>query len=297
MPSAERISDIVSNALSQYGLGFGNVFYVSSTQTGAADSPGRGLTPETALATIDYAIGRCTASNGDVIVALPGHVETLTAAASVAMDVAGVSIVGVGRGRNRPRFNYTTAAAASLNVTAARCAIYNCVFTAIGVDAVTAAINVSGADFIFADNEMELADATNQAVLGILTAATATRMIIERNFIHGSADAGTATAIRHVAGNDCIIRDNIIWGNYTTSLGGIDNTAAVTGLQIHRNNIANNTASSTKAIVCHASTTADISRNVYRILSGTAPVTCAGGYGAGASYYTAAAGVTAGTLI
>jgi len=296
MPGAHRIENIVDTALAQHGRGFGNVYFVSSTQTGASNSEGRGLTPQTSLSTVDYAIGRCTADAGDTIVVLPGHVETLTAAASVALDVAGVSIIGLGVGRQRPIFNYTTAAAASFNVTAARCAVHNCVFTPIGVDAVTAAINVSGADFVFTGNEMELADATNQAVLGILTAATATRMRIDGNYFHGSADAGTAAAIRHVAGADCVISNNVFRGNYTTTLGAIDNTAAVANLIVMGNAIANLTASSTKGIVFHGSTTGQVINNRIAIRSGTAPVTAAAG-DVGGNYYTAAAGVTAGTLL
>ena len=298
MPSAERISDIVSNALSQYGLGFGNVFYVSSTQTGASDSAGRGLTPETALLTVATAISRASADNGDVIVTLPTHVEVLTAAGTNTMSKAGVSILGVGRGRSRGRFNYTTSAAASFNVTAARCSVFNCVFTATGVDAVTAAINVSAADFTLEGCEMELADATNQAVLGILTTAAADRMRIVNNRIHGTADAGTATAIRIVGGSNSSIIGNFITGAYTTSLGGIENNTTIANrLQIDGNTIINATASSTVCVAGTSNPTGSVTNNRLSILSGTAPITGTGWNVVGGNYYKAAAGVAAGTLL
>ena len=58
----------------------GNVFFVQSTHAGAADAAGRGRTPSQPLATIDYAVGLCTAGQGDLIIVLPGHVETVSAA-------------------------------------------------------------------------------------------------------------------------------------------------------------------------------------------------------------------------
>ena len=62
----------------------GNVYYVSSS-TGSSTGPG--FTPENAYATIDQAIGACTAGNGDVILVMPGHTETLSAAAGIDADV------------------------------------------------------------------------------------------------------------------------------------------------------------------------------------------------------------------
>lgn len=53
-------------------------------------------------ATIDAAIGYTTASRGDVILVAPGHTETITGAAGIALDVAGVSVIGLGTGSDRP---------------------------------------------------------------------------------------------------------------------------------------------------------------------------------------------------
>ena len=64
-------------------------FVDSSTGVNLSDN----RTKTRPYATIDYAIGQCTASAGDVIIVFPGHTETITAAAGIALDVAGVSIV------------------------------------------------------------------------------------------------------------------------------------------------------------------------------------------------------------
>ena len=199
----------------------GNVIYVSSTAS-TSSATGPGYSPETAFTSVALALasGSVVASNGDTVVVMPGHVETIIGAAGVALSKIGVAIIGMGVGRQRPIFNYTTAAAASLDVTAAKCSITNCVFTMIGVDAVTAGINVSGADFVFADNEVEFADGTNQATLALLTAATASRMQILRNYFHGSANAGTAACIRHVAGDGVRIDgDRVYVGDELVGVG------------------------------------------------------------------------------
>lgn len=82
----------------------GNVFFVDSGAASAAD--GNAMTdPKKPGATIDAAIGRCTANNGDMIFVMPGHTENLTG--SIAMDVAGITVVGLGQGHTRPRLSYT----------------------------------------------------------------------------------------------------------------------------------------------------------------------------------------------
>lgn len=137
----------------------GNVFYVDSAV--GTDGAGYGSTPDAPLATIDYAIGLCTASQGDVILVLPGHAEDV--AAAITCDIAGVKIIGLGESNDRPaltgadvldaitvtaddvtienlRFPTPSAAVTALiNVAAANCKVRKCVFElgANIVDAVT----------------------------------------------------------------------------------------------------------------------------------------------------------------
>lgn len=107
----------------QLGFSAGTTYYVDSTSAYDGDSATKaGTSPDEPFSTLDYAIGRCTASKGDTIVVMPGHVETTTA---IALDVAGVRIVGLGYGRNRPTFTATTAATDLINITAANCWIEN----------------------------------------------------------------------------------------------------------------------------------------------------------------------------
>jgi len=103
-----------------------DIFFVCSV-TGT-DGAGYGQNPDAPCATIDYAIGLCTANKGDVIYVLPGHTETVSAT-SIALDVAGITIIGLGNGSNRPTFTFG-AAAATITVSAANCAWKNCRFVA-----------------------------------------------------------------------------------------------------------------------------------------------------------------------
>lgn len=93
----------------------GNVFFVNSA-TGA-NTADVGKSASTPFATLDYAIGRCTASHGDVIIVMPGHAETISAT-QIYLDVAGITIIGLGNGDNRPSFTLSAAAAPLISISA-----------------------------------------------------------------------------------------------------------------------------------------------------------------------------------
>src|SRR4030095_6142797 len=99
-------------------------FFVSST-TGSNGNDGS--SPQSAFATIDYAIGKCTANKGDTIVVMQNHAETLTAAGSITADVAGINIIGLGTGTDRPELTFSTATTASFLITAANVLVANIV--------------------------------------------------------------------------------------------------------------------------------------------------------------------------
>lgn len=179
-------------------------------------------------ATIDYAIGTCTASRGDTIIVLPGHTETVTAAAGIALDVAGVNIIGIGEGSIRPTVNFTTAVGASFAVTAANCLVRNIYFTG-GIDALTNPISVAAADFTL--DGCEWRDVTGQATDVILTTAAANRMKILNHRHDGATAAGGASAIAIVGGDRIRIENFRIDGNF--SVGAIDiRTTATTDLEV-----------------------------------------------------------------
>ena len=123
------------------------------------------------FSTIDYAIGRCTASRGDIIMVKPGHTETVSAASGVAQDVIGVAIIGLGVGGLTPTITLS-AAASDWAISAASTTLYNFRFTASATDVVRAvavtAANVTLKQVFFTD-----AGATNE----ILTPIKATSAV------------------------------------------------------------------------------------------------------------------------
>jgi hypothetical protein len=119
----------------------GNVFWVDS----GAGSDGNKGTYERPFATIDYAIGRCTASNGDIIFVKPGHTETVSAAGDIAADVAGVAIIGLGKGSLRPTITLDTATAATVTISAANVTMHNLKFVA-GFADIVAMLTVTATD-------------------------------------------------------------------------------------------------------------------------------------------------------
>ena len=120
----------------------GDTFFVHSG-TGT-DGAGYGRNPDAPVATIDYAIGLCTANKSDVIYVMPGHNEGL-GNAQIAVDVAGISIVGLGRGDDRPRIDFDHANA-SIAVSVNGCTLKNLVLlpsvtdVLIGIDVNTLAL-------------------------------------------------------------------------------------------------------------------------------------------------------------
>lgn len=117
----------------------GSYFFVSSV-TGSNGNNGK--TPSTPVATIDKAMSLCTADKGDVVVVMPGHVETITTAGGLDLDVAGVTVVGIGTGSLMPYVKHD-AAAADVDIDAANITIRNIKFVASFAD-VAISVDVNG---------------------------------------------------------------------------------------------------------------------------------------------------------
>ncbi|MHC4179977.1 MAG: hypothetical protein ACYSWU_20930, partial [Planctomycetota bacterium] len=129
----------VKNTLSNLPVTSGNVFFVDSGSARASDG-NRARDPDIPAATIDGCIAKCTANNGDIIVVMPGHAESPTAA--ITMDVAGVWIYGLGWGGDRPTITSSNATN-FVAMSAANCRISNIVFV-LGVATSTHCINITG---------------------------------------------------------------------------------------------------------------------------------------------------------
>ena len=126
----------------------GKDLFVDSV-TGSDNSDG--LTPDRALATLDAAFALCTANKGYRIFVLPLHAETITGAAGIAHDVAGVSVIGLGHGGQRPTFLMDGSTAVTYKITANDALVRNLVFKS-GHASVVTCIDVQIATDAWIDN-------------------------------------------------------------------------------------------------------------------------------------------------
>ena len=216
----------------------GNVFFVDSGSANAANATGNGKRPDKPFSTIDYAVGLCTANNGDVIFVAPGHTEDMAAAGSLDLDVAGIRVVGLGNGRDRPTITYS-ATAGDIDVDAANITLENFFIDVTGIDAVTGAIDVNAADFTLRDCEILMADSGGQATRCVVGATEADRMRVIGNVVR-STNAGAASFVNLVGTADGTeIAGNHIYGDF--SVAAIENATSnvLTNVKIHHNYIQN----------------------------------------------------------
>ena len=187
----ERVLTVLGNKatrpITDFALqvrGVGDVYYVDSNN---GDDGRAGQSPETSVATLDYAIGLCTANQGDIIYVLPGHAETVSTASGIDADVEGISIIGLGEGADRPTFTFS-AVDATMTIAAASTVLKN-ILIKPSIDSVASPIVVSAADCVI-DVEVQDASATVECVTAILTTADADNLVIDlkyRGFIAGNA--------------------------------------------------------------------------------------------------------------
>jgi len=199
----------------------GDIYFVDSGS--GTDGSGYGKNPDSPFATVDYAIGQCTANQGDVIYVLPGHTETVDAAAAIDIDVAGIKIVGLGEGFTRPTFDFD-ADTSTIEVAAANCTIENCIFTASSAD-VAKAIDVNAVGFTIKDC-LFLEDTTDEAFTVCILGATSNTSdyITVSNCKFICPDASASSCIQLVGGQGHEVRDCVFMGDWSAGAIDLDNT-------------------------------------------------------------------------
>jgi hypothetical protein len=236
----------------------GTVFWVHSG-TGT-DGAGYGRNPDAPLATIDYAIGLCTASKGDVIFAMPGHAETLDAATDLVMDVAGVKVVGLGWGTLKPVLTFG-ATDAIVSITAANCWLEN-VRLLGNIDNIVTAISLGAlADGAVLRN-IEIVDgATNKEFLiGVAIVTACHDVTIDGLKFFGLAGGATAAISVAGASNNLIVRNCNIQGTFSTALIDAGNAASA-DIGVHDNFLVNRDAGAGLVFKGHATNTGFVCRN------------------------------------
>jgi len=225
----------------------GNVFWVNGSGVlpdgGSAGSDGGKGTYLRPFATIDYAIGKCTANRGDIIMVMPGHTEDLDAAGDITMDVAGVAIVGLGTGAKRPTITYSDTDG-TFAVSAANCSVVNCVFQAGIADVVTAITVAATADGF----SMEYCESNEGAVAGtynfidVITLTTGADNLSWRKCKFIGADTNNDAFITGVAHNgfyidECYFASNVA---QAAAVGLVEATGNVTNCIIKDSHFRSN---------------------------------------------------------
>lgn len=228
----------------------GRVFFVDSTSSAKGDDTSHGNTPQAPFATLDFAIGQCTANRGDRIYVLPGHIETITSAAGINCDVAGVQIFGIGQGRDRAKITLASSTAASIDINAQSVWLKNLVIDMTGIDQIgsggagNGGIRVKAADARIEGNDLIIASASNQVVNAIGLDTNAHRCRIIGNRLGGTETAGPVSAIDLYGAGSLTVEGieigwNIISGDFSAAGIQILATDNYIGAYIHDNIITN----------------------------------------------------------
>lgn len=191
----------------------GNVYWVapsaSYTVHGdafSASDNNDGLSPDRAMLTIDAAVSACTADAGDVVVCLPG---SHTLSASVAMDVAGVTLMGLpsGAGNYLKQKTSVTAPASDqgINVTAANCEIaYLNIIPATTDSGIDLTANADQLHIHHCSFDMAT-PAVNAATIGIDAIGAASNLLVDHCYFE--CDGAQGQAIVATATLDSVIED------------------------------------------------------------------------------------------
>lgn len=248
----------------------GNVFFVHSGS--GTNGTGYGRSPEAPLASLAYFFSSDfpTANNGDVVYLMPGHAETVSAAAGIVADIAGVTIIGLGNGSNQAKITFDTIITADLDVDAANITFERVHFSANFAD-ITAPLDINAADCTFRNCRFSETAVNMNAVIWILGGATTTSHRITVEGCHSNdIDAANTHFISLPGTSDgCIIRDNVLLGDCGT--GVIGAAGAVTAIAVLNNRIYNAATDADSGILLASSSTGIVAGNLIGIaLAGNA---------------------------
>ena len=259
----------------------GDLFFVDSAN--GTDGAGFGRNPDAPVATVDYAIGLCAEDNGDVILVMPNHAESISSATAFVADVGGVTIIGIGGGAAMPTLTLDTAVGATLNVTDGDIRLQNLKLLSAFATGITAGITIAAGGggchldgIVFTET-----DASSEFLIGISIHADADDLIIENCRYYGT-DAGTTSSIIAAAGGTdrTIIRNNYLRGDASAAAVKLD-AAASTDLWVVDNHVINIDTGAGLGIAIHNSSNGLAVRNYVTNLKDTV----VGITGTGMSYH------------
>ena len=213
----------------------GSVWYVDSVN-GSDGNPGDGPGNGVAKATVAGALAVAKANNGDVIVCAPNHSETF-GAGGLAINVAGVAIIGLGVGSQRATFNFSKAAS-SANVSSAGVKLSNLRF--IATTAAVAQGVILGANRIVVDRcSFDVSASANYFRKAITINGFDASVILATEIIAPVVPAQAEVAISLDVCNNVIVEGCNVFGSFSTALINNPTSTANTGWQISENSFYN----------------------------------------------------------
>lgn len=236
----------------------GETYYVSNSTASLAAGQSAGSssnkgTYNKPFSTLQKAVDVCVANRGDTIIVCPGHAESITSATALAINKAGINILGLGVGENRPTFTLTTANTAKIVVSANNVSINNCVFVANFLNIAVLFDLTTATGFNFDNCEVRDTSATLNFLNVFQLSATSNandglRITQNRFFLKHATGAANMVSLRGTI-DRVYIADNY-FSSLTTSAGAVLVGAAgkaITNLLVLNNvfNLVNAAATAT----------------------------------------------------
>ncbi len=222
----------------------GLVHYVHSSGAAALDLLPSGMyapSPAGFFTSVNAAMANCRASRGDTIIALPGHVETVSASTFLSSVKAGVRVIGRGNGvTDRPKFTWNNAAG-QMAISAANVWFDNCQFELAGDPAsvtaltVTSAIVVTGVGCKFTNCHFQVGVDADQ-IIGLGLTINATKCEIANCTFVGDPTAkisAAGTVIRLTAADQFWFHDNYVAAALTTNTDGVMETLTTASKEVN----------------------------------------------------------------
>lgn len=209
--------------------GENKVWYVDSNASSGGDALGNGKTPETAFATLAYAVSTAADAEADEgpkaddqIHVAPGHAETVSAAAGIDIDTAGLIVWGFGEGSRKPTITLNTATTADVDIDAANVWVHGIRFVS-AVDSLAVILDVNE-DFARITNCDFVSTSTFEYINAINLATTKDNFVIDGcRFEQPTDPAGTdgaanTGAIYLVDSENVFVRNCAFLGNFETAM-------------------------------------------------------------------------------
>lgn len=238
------------------------------------------FTENNRVATLNAALARCRSGKNDVIFALPGYSESVSAADYASSLVAGTKLIGLGvpGESSSPKLTWTATASAFL-LDVADVTIQNMTLDWAGIDNVAAPITVSAAGCQMLDNLIIVQSAAGSAGAdqGVEVGAGGSGFKFNGNvcLTDDEGEPLTGGGIVEISGaaNNVEVKDNYICGAAAATVGLIRVSAAATNLRIERNRCMNLETTSGAVAILISSATAQgaVVDNDLKVMTGADP--------------------------